>query len=168
MMLIVQRQTANGSDIVKMEDLQQMPSVLANLHLQNPNLWLPRWRNIVHGNHQLTQEVGTFMPWSFNRRFRNALGLSKIYAKALWLMTYSKMTSKEQVMTKIFWKMSFPVMRHRFTVMMLKPNNDPHTGSVLICLTPGKHNKCTCEWKQCCLFFYPWGNMHYEFVSEGQ
>jgi hypothetical protein len=38
--------------------------------------------------------------------------------------------------------------------MTWKPNNSPHTGRVLLCLTPRKHNRCTHEWKQCCFFFF--------------
>jgi hypothetical protein len=42
-------------------------------------------------------------------------------------------------------EMSFPVMRRRFMVMMLKPNNNPHTGHLLLHLAPRKHNRCACE-----------------------
>jgi hypothetical protein len=37
--------------------------------------------------------------------------------------------------------------------MTLKPNNNPHTGRILLRLAPRKPNRCAHEWKQCCLFF---------------
>jgi hypothetical protein len=69
---------------------------------------------------------------------------------------------------KNFWKMSPPVTSCGFTVMTLKPNNNPHNGRALLHLTPKKHNSCTREWKQCCLFFQPLMRCHYEFVPDGQ
>jgi hypothetical protein len=39
-------------------------------------------------------------------------------------------------------QMSLPVMRHGFTVMTLKPNNNPQTGRVLLYLAPRKHDRC--------------------------
>jgi hypothetical protein len=63
--------------------------------------------------------------------------------------------------------MSLSVTRHGFTIMTLKPNNSPHTGRVLLHLTPSKHYRCACEWRQY-HFFYHWGIMHYEFAPEGQ
>jgi hypothetical protein len=50
-------------------------------------------------------------------------------------------------------KMSLLVTRQGFTVITLKPNNNPHTGRVLLRLAPRKHKRCTCKWKQYCLFF---------------
>jgi hypothetical protein len=38
-------------------------------------------------------------------------------------------------------------------VMTLKPKNSPHTGRVLLCLAPRKHDTCANEWQQCCFFF---------------
>jgi hypothetical protein len=93
------------------------------------------------------------------------LGMHQVSVKFVpnsWLMI-----SKEQ-MTKIFWKMSLPVTGCGFTVKVLKSNN-PHTGRVLLWLTPRKHDRCACEWKQCCLFsFNHQGTVHYEFDPEGQ
>jgi hypothetical protein len=40
--------------------------------------------------------------------------------------------SKEQMMAKTFQKISLPVTRHVSTVMTLKPNNNPHTGKVML------------------------------------
>jgi hypothetical protein len=47
--------------------------------------------------------------------------------------------------------MSLLMMRRRFTVMVLKPNNSHHTERVLLHLAPRKHGTCAHEWKQCCL-----------------
>jgi hypothetical protein len=58
------------------------------------------------------------------------------------------------MMKKIFRKILLLVTRHGFTVMTLKPNNNPHIGRVLLHPTPRKHNRCAREWKQCCLFFF--------------
>jgi hypothetical protein len=74
---------------------------------------------------------------------------------------------RNQMIMKIFWKMSLSVMRCGFMVVMLKPNNNPHTGRVLLYLAPIEHNGCAHKWKQCCLFFGQ-GIMHYEFAPEGQ
>jgi hypothetical protein len=60
-----------------------------------------------------------------------------------------RISSKEQMMAEMFWKMSLLV-----NGMGLKPNNIPHTGRVLLRLTPRKHESMTWEWKQCCLFFW--------------
>jgi hypothetical protein len=49
--------------------------------------------------------------------------------------------------------MSLLVTRHEFTVVTLKPNNNPHTGRLLLRLAPRKHDRSASEWKQCCLFF---------------
>jgi hypothetical protein len=38
--------------------------------------------------------------------------------------------------------------------MTLKPNNNPHTGRVLLRLAPRKHDRCAREWKQCCFIFF--------------
>jgi hypothetical protein len=61
-----------------------------------------------------------------------------------------------------------PVMRHGFTVMTLRPNNNPDTGRFLLHLAPRKRDKCTRKRKQYCLFFYHWGIVHYEFAPEVQ
>jgi hypothetical protein len=52
--------------------------------------------------------------------------------------------SKEQMMMKIFWKMSLLVTGHGFMVMILKAK-DPNIGRVLLCLNPRKHDRCTNE-----------------------
>jgi hypothetical protein len=49
--------------------------------------------------------------------------------------------------------MSLPVTRRGFAVMTLKPNNNPHTGRVLLRLAPRRHDRWGRERKQCCLFF---------------
>lgn len=65
-----------------------------------------------------------------------------------------QISSKEQTMKKIFWKISLLVTRHGFTVMTLKPNNNPQIKRVLLRLTPRQHDTSACEWKQCCLFLF--------------
>jgi hypothetical protein len=111
---------------------------------------LPRWKTlsveIVDWLHKKLQKRSKH-PHNFNRKFRNAWSLSKICAKDSCLMI-----SKGH-MTKIFWKMSLPLIRCGFLVMTLKPNYNPHTGRVLLHLTPRKHDRCAHEGKQCCLFF---------------
>jgi hypothetical protein len=67
--------------------------------------------------------------------------------------------------------MSLPVTRSGFTVMTLKPNNNPHTGIVLLRLTPRSTTSALAKAMVLAfvLFFFDHrGIVHYEFASEGQ
>jgi hypothetical protein len=162
----------NGSDILKMEELQWIWWVVwLNFSFK---IWTSDCPDEKHPWKSLNdyprscrrgRHICWFMSHSFNSRFRNASGLSHICANS-WLMI-SKIASKEQ-MTKMFWLMSLLVASRGFTVMMLKlNNNNPHSGKVLLRVAPRKHDRCSHEWKQCCLIFDHRGIEHYEFAPEG-
>jgi hypothetical protein len=78
-----------------------------------------------------------------------------------------KISSKGQMMPKIFLKMSLQVTRRGFTVT--KPNNNPHTGRVLLRLAPGKPQQARSRVKATLLVFLDHQDIvHYEFAPEGQ
>jgi hypothetical protein len=70
--------------------------------------------------------------------------------------------STEKMMREIFWKMTLPVMRHGFTVVILKPNS-PHAGRVLLHLTTGTLVRAVLL-----VTWYHQGTVRYEFALEGQ
>jgi hypothetical protein len=74
-----------------MEELQWMTvSSVAELQLQDQNLWLPRWKRYPWKSStdcprscKRSWNIHWFMPHNFNKRFMNASGISKICAKTL-------------------------------------------------------------------------------------
>jgi hypothetical protein len=60
-------------------------SGLADFQLQNPKLWLPRWKSSTDCLRSCRRgwNIHQFMQHNFNGRFRNASGLSKICTKTL-------------------------------------------------------------------------------------
>jgi hypothetical protein len=130
-----------------------MMNGLADLQLQDPDLWLPRWET-------LSVEIVNWLSEKLQKRLDyplvhdiiliEDLGKHRVPAKFVprqdwWSETatifHLKISSKEHMTTKTL-----------FTVMTLKPNNIPHTGRVLLPLAPKKHNRWAYEWAQCCLF----------------
>jgi hypothetical protein len=77
----------------------------------------------------------------------------KIAVFPSYLTVYLLLADDLHQMTKIFWKMSSPVIIHGFTVMILKPNNNLHVGRVLLHLTQESMTGALAR-KQCCLFFF--------------
>jgi hypothetical protein len=86
---------------------------------------------------KLQRSLELLMPHNFNGRLGMHWVLSKFVPRLLTDDRNNdfpavKISSREQITVKIFWKMSWSVMGHWFMVMMLKRNNNPHTGKVLL------------------------------------
>jgi hypothetical protein len=95
-------------------------------------------KNIIHGKSWLTvrevaEEVGISTA-SGHTILTEHLGMHWV-SEQFVPGILAEISSKEQIMTKIFWNMS----RHGFMLLMLKPNNSPHTWWVLLRFTPRKH-----------------------------
>jgi hypothetical protein len=100
-------------------------------------------KNIFHGNRRLTvrevaEGAGIFIG-SCHTILMDYLGMHHVSAKFV-----PRLLTDDQKLKRfsICDQMSLPVMRRGFMVMTWKPNNNPHTGKVLLCLTPRKHNRC--------------------------
>jgi hypothetical protein len=156
MMPWVKPQPTNGSNVLKVGELQHITiSSLTDFQLDGPNIWLSRRKTLPLEianwlkSCRKGRNVYCFMPYNFNGRLRNPLGLINIFATTLT----NDQTLQWFSICKNLLQMSLRVMRCGFTTMALKPNN-PHPGQALLCLTPRKHNRYAYEWKKCCLFFF--------------
>jgi hypothetical protein len=66
------------------------------------------------------------------------------------------------------FQMSLSVKKHEFMVMTLKPNNNPHTGRILLCLAPRSMTGVLISESSAACFFDRWGIVLYELARESQ
>jgi hypothetical protein len=102
-------------------------------------------KNIIHGNCLLTAQEAAEQVEISSGACHTVLmeDLSMHWVSAKFgprLLTDDQKLQRFSICENL--QISLPVTKGGLMVMTLKPNNSPHSGRVLLCLAPRKHDNC--------------------------
>jgi hypothetical protein len=147
-------------------------SSVAGFEPQNLNPWLSRWKALLMEivgrlSKEVADEVGISIGSSHTTSVKD-LGMHWVSAKFVPrpLTGYHKLQWFSICENHL--QMSLLLMKHGFTIMMLKPNNTLYSRRVLFCLASRKHDLHSLVKEMLLISFDHQGIVRYKFASECQ